>query len=67
MFPPGFPQISLLLLRRLGVWGTIRLGHTLQRLERQGQPFQDLPPPECDEERLSRQQMGTAILLYRLW
>jgi hypothetical protein len=31
----------------------------------QGEPFGHLPPPDCDEELKSRDQIGPAILLYR--
>ncbi|MCB9479635.1 MAG: L-2-amino-thiazoline-4-carboxylic acid hydrolase [Deltaproteobacteria bacterium] len=54
-----------ILRRRLG-WGRM-LGTAANLTWRQmrGEPWRGLPKPEDDKERLSRQQSGPAVLLYR--
>jgi predicted ArsR family transcriptional regulator len=54
-----------ILLRELGVLGVLQVGRTLRRRQRLGEPFTHLPPADCDQETLSRQQIGPAILLYQ--
>lgn len=54
-----------ILLRELGVWGALLVGRRIRRRQRAGEPFQLLAPPATEEERLSRDQIGPAILLYR--
>lgn len=53
-----------ILVRELGVLGALRIGRAIRRLERTGAPFAELPAAESEQERLSREQIGPAILLY---
>ncbi len=53
------------LWRRLGLWRALRVGMALQKAERRGEPFADLPPATDEKERGSRAQAGPAILLFR--
>jgi len=53
------------MVRQLGLWQALRVGMRLNRLTRQGEPFAHLPTPDCEEERLSREQCGPAIVLYK--
>jgi hypothetical protein len=51
-----------ILKRELGLGRALRAG---MAAERGGDPFADEGPPDCEEERLSRGQIGPAIQLYR--
>ncbi len=65
MAQPGQGRAALILLRELGLVRALRVGLSLARRQRAGEPFAALPPPENDAERLSRAQIGPAILLYQ--
>lgn len=54
------------LLREVGLLESVKLGWKLEAARRRDEPFQELPPPDSEEERLSREQIGPAIVLYRL-
>jgi len=54
-----------ILIRRLGVLRSLRVGRRIRRAERAGEPFAHLDPPATEQDRLSREQIGPAILLYR--
>lgn len=53
------------LVDELGLVRALKVGGRLQRKRFAGEPFGDLPPPEDEDERLSREQIGPAIVLYR--
>lgn len=53
------------MITRLGLARTVRVGWAMQTAGRRGEPFAGLPAPDCDPERQSREQIGPAILLYR--
>jgi hypothetical protein len=61
---PVLPSF-LAMLRELGLWRALRVGLAVDRGTKRGEPFLELPPPDCEKERLSRAQIGPAILLYR--
>lgn len=54
------------LLREVGLVESVKLGWKLEAAKRRGEPFADLPKPDSEDERLSREQIGPAIVLYRL-
>lgn len=54
-----------ILLDELGLIDALRIAGRTQRDQLAGEPFGDLPPPEGRDERLSREQIGPAIILYR--
>lgn len=54
------------LVRELGLFRTLIVGARLQAAVGRGEPFEDLPPATDERERLSREQIGPAIILYRL-
>lgn len=54
-----------MLVRELGVLGALRIGRRIRRRQTAGEPFDALPPADGDDERLSREQIGPAILLYQ--
>lgn len=53
-----------ILLRELGILTALRVGRAIRSRQRRGEPFADLAPPDGEHERLSREQIGPAILLY---
>ena len=53
------------LIRHLGWFRAVRIGLGLTGAQRRGAPFQHLPSPDSWKERGSREQAGSAILLYR--
>lgn len=53
------------LLVEIGVIDTIRAATRIAAAERRGEPFGSLQAPDSDDERLSREQIGPAVLLYR--
>jgi len=53
------------LVDELGLFRALKIGGRLQRQRFAGEPFDDLPPPEDEDERLSREQIAPAIVLYR--
>lgn len=61
---PVWPAFKTL-FKALGLWGTLRLAFRLRKREKAGEPFAELAPPANDDERLSREQIGPSILLYR--
>ena len=54
------------LIRELGLIKTVSVGWKLRLAQSRGAPFEDFPPADSIEETLSRQQIGPAIVLYRL-
>lgn len=54
-----------ILVRELGVFRALKVGRRIRRQLRAGEPFGHLPSPESPQERLSREQIGPAILLYK--
>lgn len=54
-----------ILLAEIGVLDTLRAAATIAAAERRGEPFAALGPPDNENARLSREQIGPAILLYR--
>lgn len=54
-----------ILLRELGVFKSLKVGRAIRRRQKKGDPFSHLEPPSTDEDRLSREQIGPAILLYQ--
>ncbi len=54
-----------ILLKELGVLGALRVGRRIRRRMKRGEPFAEMPPPQGDDERLSREQIGPAVLLYQ--
>ncbi len=65
---PGNPDLAALavLRARLGTPRALSLGLRLTMAKLSGAPFKDLPPATGRDEKLSRAQIGPAILLYRL-
>ena len=75
---PGLPMFSLLryrldinerigapiLIRELGILGALSLGRRIRRRQRAGEPFVGFPEPATEQDRLSREQIGPAIVLY---
>jgi len=55
-----------ILLARLGIWRTLRVGMGLRRRLARGAPFDVLPAPTEEAERLSREQIAPAVVLYQL-
>jgi hypothetical protein len=55
----------VVLARRLGWVGALRVGLAVERARRRGEPFADLPPATDAKESGSRAQAGPAILLFR--
>lgn len=53
------------LVDELGWWRTATVAAKIKWAQVRGEPFVDLPPPETEAERMSRQQVGPAVLLYR--
>lgn len=62
---PGTGKAVWILGKRLGWRRLPGLLWRLVRAEQRGEPFRHLPPPENDKERLSRQQIGPGIILYK--
>ncbi|MFB6371555.1 MAG: L-2-amino-thiazoline-4-carboxylic acid hydrolase [Bradymonadaceae bacterium] len=54
-----------ILVDELGLVDALRIGGRMQRQIFAGEPFSDLPAPESDQERESRDQIAPAIVLYR--
>ena len=54
-----------ILLREVGVIKSILLGARTRKRQDAGEPFQMLGPPSDDNDKLSRDQVGPAILLYQ--
>lgn len=54
-----------ILVQHLGWFKALRVGVSLARAQRRGEPFKHLPKAETWKERGSREQAGSAILLYR--
>lgn len=54
-----------ILLRELGIFRSLRLGGRIRKRKDAGEPFAALEPPASEDERLSREQVGPAILLYQ--
>jgi hypothetical protein len=54
-----------ILLRELGVLGALKVGRIVRQAKRRGEPFEAMAPPENEQDRLSREQIGPAIVLYR--
>lgn len=52
--------------RRLGWWTAIRVGMALRQRVDRGEPFEGLPPSDDPKERASRDQIASAVVLYRL-
>ncbi len=56
---------ALPLIQNVGLLQAIRVATDIERRKRAGEPFAELPPPASENERLSRAQAGSAVLLYR--
>jgi hypothetical protein len=54
-----------ILADEVGALEAMRIGVRLRTAEMRGEPFVELPEPVDEDERLSRAQIGPAILLYR--
>ena len=54
------------LIQRLGVFGAAVVGWKVDTAQRRGEPFEQLPPPVDERERLSRLQAAPLLLLYRV-
>jgi hypothetical protein len=54
-----------ILIEELGLVDALRIGGRTQRRVFAGEPFDDFDPPETENERESRDQIGPAIVLYR--
>lgn len=53
------------LLNRLSIVEAITVAWRIERAAFRGEPWNDLDPPKDEKERLSREQIAPAILLYR--
>ncbi|MBU6163070.1 MAG: L-2-amino-thiazoline-4-carboxylic acid hydrolase [Myxococcales bacterium] len=53
-----------ILIRELGILGALSLGRRIRRRQKAGEPFVGFPEPLTDHDRLSREQIGPAIVLY---
>ena len=65
MFKREDQKAFKILIDELGLVSAIRIGARVQRKVFTGEPFEELPEPDSEDERLSRQQIGPAIVLYR--
>lgn len=54
-----------ILIRELGVLNALRVGRRIRRRAKAGEPFAALGEPTCEDDRLSREQIGPAVLLYQ--
>jgi hypothetical protein len=54
-----------ILVRDLGLLGALRVGLRVKRRLGRGEPFEALGPPADANERLSREQIAGAVVLYR--
>jgi len=64
-FDPSTWVALPVLLRRLGVRETLRVGVMVASALRRGEPFSRLPPPSDARDRDSRAQAAPALVLYR--
>lgn len=53
------------LVRELGVMKAIAIGRALRAAQKRGEPFAELGAPADEKERMSREQIAGAVLLYR--
>lgn len=53
------------LIQQVGLLHAIRVAADIERRKRAHEPFADLPPAASENERLSRAQAGSAVVLYR--
>ena len=65
MFEPEQRAAFGILIDELGLFTALRVGGRTQRHQLSGEPFDHLPAPDSEDERLSREQIGPAIVLYR--
>jgi hypothetical protein len=63
---PNERYATPVLLRELGIWRTLQVGPAVRAAVARGEPFGELPAPVDERERLSREQIAGAIVLYRL-
>lgn len=61
---PGALQAVKILVRGLGLFRALGVIWRLTRRQGRGEPFHELPPPDSEEERLSREQIGPGLILY---
>ena len=66
MLPKEERVAARILISELGLIDGLRAALRVKKRESAGEPFADLDPPEDDNERLSREQIGPAIVLYRV-
>lgn len=59
------PAAVVELVRQLGLMATLRIGRAVEQARRRGEPFSQLAAVTSEPERLSRLQIGPAILLWR--
>jgi hypothetical protein len=65
--PPAIEWTSIaVLLRELGIMGSIGVGIKLAWKQIRGEPFKNLDPAKDLKEKYSRMQIGPAILLYQI-
>ena len=53
-----------ILIRELGVLNALRVGRRIRRRAKR-RAFAALGEPTCEDDRLSREQIGPAVLLYQ--
>jgi hypothetical protein len=52
------------LVGEVGWWEAIQVGMRVETERLRGEPFDELGPPDSEAERLSREQMAPAVLMY---
>jgi hypothetical protein len=66
MLPKEERVAARILIGELGLFNGLRAAMRVKKRESSGEPFEDLDPPQDEDERLSREQIGPAIVLYRV-
>ena len=61
---PNERLAARILIREIGVFGALGLGRWIRKEAKRGRPFDEIEAADCKEERLSRAQIGPAILMY---
>ncbi len=54
------------LFRRLGLKEMLKVVKDMQARKKNGEPWKDFPSPDSEKDRLSRELIGDAILIYRV-